>query len=87
MKMMKRALIVGIDAYRFKPLTGCVNDAERMFNVLSRNQDGSPNFQCRKLVAPNATINRQILYGQIEELFSNEVDVALLYFSGHGTIK
>lgn len=84
---MKRALIVGIDDYKFSPLSGCVNDAERMCRVLSKNQDGSPNFQCRKLVAPTAAINRQLLYSQIEELFSNEADVALFYFSGHGTIN
>ena len=68
-------------------MSGCVNDAERMCRVLSKNQDGSPNFQCRKLVAPTAAINRQLLYSQIEELFSNEADVALFYFSGHGTIN
>ena len=49
---MRRALCVGIDEYGFGPLNGCVNDAERMQAVLSKHQDGSPNFDCKTLIAP-----------------------------------
>lgn len=55
---MKRALIVGIDDYSFSPLMGCVNDAKKMGEILSDNQDGSPNFDCKLLTAPNDEITR-----------------------------
>src|SRR6266487_659859 len=82
---MRRALIVGIDAYPTSPLTGCVNDATAIANILTKHQDRSPNFECKKLLAPTQTITRPALKQHIEELFSHEADVALFYFSGHGT--
>src|SRR6266487_6688903 len=82
---MRRALIVGIDAYPTSPLTGCVNDATAIANILTKHQDRSPNFECKKLLAPNQNITRPILKQHIEELFSHQADVALFYFSGHGT--
>ncbi len=86
---MRRALCVGIDFYSFGPLHGCVSDAERMFTLLSKHEDGSPNFDCRKIVAPNGgntgVVTRAILKQAIEQLFKDKADIALLYFSGHGT--
>src|SRR6266849_5540372 len=82
---MRKALIVGIDAYQSAPLTGCVNDANKMEEVLRRNEDGSPNFDCKKLVAPTQSITKAILKRNVEELFAYQTDVALFYFSGHGT--
>jgi hypothetical protein len=85
---MKRALIVGIDDYSWAPLQGCVNDAHRVRSVLARNEDGSPNFPCKMLVAPPNTPNavtRAILLKALLDLFTQPADVALFYFSGHGT--
>jgi len=45
---MRRALCVGIDAYPFGELRGCVADAERMTALLGNHEDGKPNFECRK---------------------------------------
>jgi len=88
---MRRALCVGIDEYGFGPLNGCVNDAERMKTVLERQQDGSPNFECKTLIAarggPNAIITRAILREHVQRLFKDSADVALFHFSGHGTIN
>ena len=88
---MRRALCVGIDRYSFGALRGCVNDAERMCTLLSKHEDNSPNFECRKLVAPNGSttpeISRSLLKKEIETLFKDKADVALLYFSGHGTVN
>lgn len=84
---MRRALLVGIDGYPTSPLTGCVNDAEAMKNTLSRNVDGSPNFDCRLITCPKDKLDRPTLRKAVEELFRYEADVALLYFSGHGTIN
>jgi hypothetical protein len=81
---MRRALIVGIDQYHGAPLRGCVNDAKKMADLLKTNEDGSPNFECKTLTAPPFNIGRADLKSRIKELFINEADVALLYFSGHG---
>jgi hypothetical protein len=88
---MRRALCVGIDRYDFGNLSGCVNDATRVCGVLSRHQDGTPNFDCKLLTAPiqggldRAT--RRGLRQSVESLFKDPADVALLFFSGHGTVN
>ena len=88
---MLRALCVGIDEYSFGALHGCVSDANSMESVLSTHDDGSPNFECRVLVAPIAgghdRVTRPVLRQAIEELFRDKADVALLHFSGHGTVN
>lgn len=82
---MRRALLVGIDDYPAAPLAGCVADAEAIAGVLRTNVDGSPNFDCQLLTAPSSTITRSVLRKKISELFQQRTDLALLYFSGHGT--
>lgn len=88
---MRRALCVGIDEYRFGPLNGCVNDAQRIRTVLERQQDGSPNFDSKTLLAPqgggNDVVTRAILRDHVQRLFKDPTDVALLHFSGHGTVN
>ena len=87
---MRRALCVGIDEYRSRPLHGCVSDANRMSEVLARHQDSSPNFDCKALVAPSGTpgaVTRPILRKRLRELFAYPADVALFHFSGHGTVN
>jgi len=86
---MRRALCVGIDLYSFGALRGCVNDAERMHSLLTRHEDGTPNFECRKMTGPNAgkkdAVTRALLKQAIDQLFKDKAEVALLHFSGHGT--
>ena len=82
---MRRALVVGIDRYAFGNLDGCVNDARRLAGLLRRHEDGSPNFDVRELTDPPAAVTRSSLSQAIEELFADEVDVALFFFAGHGT--
>ena len=88
---MRRALCVGIDEYPIGPLQGCVNDADRVASILVSNQNGSPNFDCRTLIAPiggpGDRVTRVALREAIESLFKNKADVALLHFSGHGTVN
>jgi hypothetical protein len=88
---MRRALCVGIDQYAFAALHGCVSDAERVESVLRRHQDGSPNFDCKTLIAPEGggsdTITRSVLRESVERLFKDPAEVALFYFSGHGTVN
>jgi hypothetical protein len=82
---MRKALIVGINDYTFAPLKACIPDATRMYNILSKDFDEAPNFSCKKLVSSDLTIDIPTLKEAIIELFSNDSDVALFYFSGHGS--
>jgi hypothetical protein len=84
---MRKALVVGIDAYRDLPLEGCANDAEAVKDVLETHGDGSPNFSVRLWKSPPAEINKPRLRAAIEELFDGECDICLFYFSGHGLVK
>lgn len=86
---MRRALCVGIDHYPFGTLRGCASDAERLATLLAKHEDGRPNFECRTMVAPNGAgtdiVTRVKLKQAVEQLFKDKADLALLYFSGHGT--
>lgn len=82
---MRRALVVGIDDYASAPLAGCVNDANAIAAVLAKPHDGSPNFDVKLVTAPADRITRAELRGNIEHLLVAPADVALFYFSGHGT--
>lgn len=89
---MRKALIIGINDYPSSPLSGCVNDATAMATILESNGDGSPNFGIKLITSPGDSvaklvINRANLREAIEQLFADENDMALLYFSGHGYIK
>jgi hypothetical protein len=82
---MRRALLVGIDDYPSEPLAGCVNDAEAMQRMLRRHHDGAVNFDTQLLTSDREHVTRTRLREGIDELFADPADVALLYFSGHGT--
>jgi hypothetical protein len=84
---MRKALVVGINDYPTCPLSGCVNDAIELASLLERHSDGSPNFSVRKLLSNSVTINRGILKGEIDNLFSGDPETALFYFSGHGYLN
>lgn len=79
---MKKALVVGIDAYPTSPLRGCVNDASAFANTIEKNGDGSPNFSVR---LETDVANKSQLTTMIKELFEGDSDLALFYFSGHGS--
>ena len=80
---MKKALIVGINNYPTSPLSGCVNDAKVIANILERNGDGGANFSI-KMELDVSTKSK--LKGAIRDCFAGDEDVALFYFSGHGFI-
>lgn len=82
---MRKALIVGINDYSTSPLKACIPDALRMTNILSRDYDNTPNFHCRTLISSDDQITKEVLSEAIIELYSGDSDVALLYFSGHGS--
>lgn len=80
----RKALIVGIDEYPSAPLSGCVNDATSIASLLKINEDGSPNFDT-KLQKNVCTKGRLKIL--VQDLFKGNSDVALFYFSGHGSIE
>lgn len=83
---MKRALLAGIDTYdTFDDLAGCVNDVRALFPLLSRHEDGSPNFDCRSITSDHGRVERRTLLEAIKELVAPGADVALFYFAGHGS--
>ena len=83
---MKRALIVGINDYPTSPLKGSVKDATKMFELLSKNGDGSPNYHCKLLISDdNRIVSRSILEELLQQLLIPETDSAIFYFSGHGS--
>lgn len=86
---MRKALIVGINYYQFgPPLFGCVDDAHGVKSVLERNSDGTINFGVKLFTGTgqNDQVLRSDLRQQIQELFADDDETALFYFSGHGHI-
>ena len=82
---MKKALVVGLNNYpKGYELDCCNNDAVAIKNLIESNGDGSPNFDVKSIVGECTKDNLQFA---IEKLFSDEADIALLYFSGHGSDK
>lgn len=86
---MKKALVIGIDAYSAPtpPLFGCVKDAISVANVLEKHGNGDPNFSVKTLTSNDAIITCATLQTAVEELFKGEAETALLYFAGHGLIN
>jgi hypothetical protein len=90
--MTRKALIVGIDHYTsIAPLTGAVNDARAVNEMLAKNEDDSPNFEVRLLVGtdPAHNVERQELRDSIKQLFDCDagMEIALFYFAGHGHLE
>ena len=88
---MRKALIVGIDCYdHISALSGCVSDAHSVKGVLERHADGTLNFPNPRMLIGMSTaerVDRAELKEAVRELFEDDSDVALFYFSGHGYIE
>lgn len=84
---MRGALLVGIDHYSFGKLEGCVSDANNMAQILIKDEFGKRNFDIDLMVSEEniTSITQKSLRRRIEKLFSTNSEVALFYFSGHGT--
>ena len=82
---MKRALLIGIDDYRHFPrLSGCVNDVAALAPLLERNEDGSHNFDVRRMTSDELFVGRTLMRSHIADLLAPGADVGVLYFAGHG---
>jgi len=81
---MKKALVVGINDYPGTArLRGCINDATRIAGLLSTNADGSPNFD---VMISSDIKSKAILRSLILDVFKDDDEISLFYFSGHGCI-
>jgi Caspase domain len=90
--VMRKALVAGIDFYSsasIQNLSGCVIDAYKVNSCIERHGDGSPNFGVVLRAASNEStqIDRQRLKDLVIELFRDESEISLFYFSGHGYIE
>uniref|UniRef100_UPI0031DB53F8 caspase family protein n=1 Tax=Chitinophaga sp. TaxID=1869181 RepID=UPI0031DB53F8 len=82
---MRRALIVGINDYPGSArLYGCVNDATSIGELLSSNEDGSPNFDVMLMTKGHSKV---AIRSRMLELFSGDDEIHLFYFSGHGVVN
>ncbi len=87
---MRKALVVGINYYaNSSPLYGCVDDAHAVKAILARHGDGSINFDVQLFTGtgPSDTVSRNQLKDYVQKLFSDDSEVALFYFAGHGHIE
>ena len=88
---MRKALIVGIDYYdHIGPLSGCVNDAYAVKNVLERHADGTVNFATPRVLTGTSVaddVKRAQLKDAVRELFEGDSEIALFYFAGHGYVE
>lgn len=86
----RKALIIGIDHYdQIQSLSGAVNDAHSVKAALERHADGTLNFAQPRLMTatgPGAAVSRTELREAVQELFKDDAEISLLYFSGHGYI-
>lgn len=79
---MRKALIIGLNEYSTESkLSWCDNDALAMKEYIATNGDGSPNFDVRMIIDKCRQIELKLA---IKELFDDDSEIALLYFSGHG---
>jgi len=87
---MRKALIVGINYYEHgNPLFGCVDDAHAVKAVLERHGDGSMNFDVQLFTGtgPSDTVTRAQVKDYTKKLFSDDSEISLFYFAGHGHIE
>ena len=86
---MSKALCVGINYYKYgNSLPACTDDARAIGHALSHNYDASNNFDVSYLLAEDeqSICTSSKLFSAVRELFSQETDTVLFYYSGHGGI-
>lgn len=84
---MRKALCVGINYYKDGgSLPACTDDARAIGHALSHNYDASQNFDVAYLLSEDAQsiCTSSDLFTAVRELFSQEADTVLFYYSGHG---
>ncbi len=89
--MSRRALIIGVNNYEhISSLNGCINDALEVKRVLERhahNEEEEKNFTVELVTTEKYQVTKTYIKDRIEELFRDNRDISLLYFSGHGYLE
>lgn len=81
---MRRSLLIGINNYPGSlRLGGCVEDIHCLKDAIERHGNGEKNFGVKLLEDVQTS---ETIMENITELFHDDADVALLYFSGHGYV-
>lgn len=82
---MRRALLIGINNYPDDlRLGGCIEDIHCLKSAIERHGNGEKNFGVKML--EDVQTSDEVLQN-ITELFHDDAEVALLYFSGHGYVN
>lgn len=83
--MAKKALLIGIDKYpEGYELSSCVNDVKCMSQSLRFNGDDQKSKNFDILIKKDIQDSQRAL-AYIEKLFAGDDEMALFYFSGHGS--
>jgi hypothetical protein len=85
--MAARALVVGIDAYSFQPLTSAVNDARAFANTLLE-LGLVTQAELTLLTAPGTGATFDQVHKVLREVYrsGNQLDRFYFYFAGHGLL-
>lgn len=75
-------LFVGIDAYKYAPLAGCVPDIRALYDLMTRSRGVSPRA-CQAYIDKHAT-RANILKG-LHWLGTTGARTCFFFYSGHGT--
>lgn len=82
---MRKALLIGINNYPGElRLSGCIEDIHCLKSAIVRHGNGEKNFGVKML--EDVQTSDEVLQNIIE-LFHDDAEVALLYFSGHGYVN
>lgn len=82
---MRKALLIGINNYPGElRLSGCIEDIHCLKSAIERHGNGEKNFGVKML--EDVKTSDEVLQNIIE-LFHDDAEVALLYFSGHGYVN
>ena len=62
-----------------------MNDVNALTPLLARNEDNTPNFDCRSSTSGAKKIDRREMLALIDALLAPGAEVGLFYFAGHGS--
>lgn len=81
---MKKALVIGINNYPTSPLTGALNDAKVISELLKVNGNDTTNFEVKTIYDVGT---KSELLSEISNFFNLSANLGLLYFAGHGYVN